>query len=229
MTSTITRAEALPRSSPEWRRAAAPVPYAEASATMEARVAAIHAGAAAEEIWLLEHPAVLTGGTSATDADLVDPGALPVHRTGRGGKWTWHGPGQRIGYVMLDLTRAHGGVPARDVRAFVHGLEDWLVAALGMLGVRGETRADRVGIWVVDPATGAESKVAAIGVRVTRWVSWHGVAVNVDPDLGEFARIVPCGVAEHGVTSLAAQGVRASMEDVDRALRAAWSLTFGGT
>ena len=165
---------------------------------MEREVAAIRAEAAPETVWQLEHPAVLTAGTSARDGDLLDPGGLPVHRTGRGGQWTWHGPGQRIGYAMLDLTRPHGRVPARDLRAYVHGLEDWLVAALARLGVRGETRPDRVGIWVVDPTTGAENKIAAIGVRITRWVSWHGVALNVDPDLSEFGRIVPCGIAGHG-------------------------------
>lgn len=211
----------------EWVAAAAPVPYAEALEAMERRAVAIRAGTAPEAVWLLGHEAVLTAGTSARAADLLDPGTLPVHQTGRGGQWTWHGPGQRIGYVMLDLARPHGAVPARDLRAYVRGLEAWLIAALARLGVAGETREDRVGIWVVDPATGAESKIAAIGVRVTRWVSWHGVALNVAPDLREFGRIVPCGIAGHGVTSLAALGIRTTETGVDRVLRAAWDEVFG--
>ena len=210
-----------------WRRSDAPVAYAEALAVMERQAAAIRAAGAAETVWQLEHPGVLTAGTSARDADLIDAGGLPVHRTGRGGQWTWHGPGQRIAYVMLDLTRPHGRVAARDLRAYVHGLEDWLIAALAGFGVQGETRADRVGIWVVDPRTGVERKIAAIGVRVTRWVSWHGVALNVDPDLAEYGRIVPCGIAQHGVTSLAALGVEAAAEAVDLAMRQAWRGVFG--
>ena len=210
-----------------WRRSDVPVAYAEALAAMERQAAAIRAAGAAETVWQLEHPGVLTAGTSARDADLIDAGGLPVHRTGRGGQWTWHGPGQRIAYVMLDLTRPHGRVAARDLRAYVHGLEDWLIAALAEFGVQGETRADRVGIWVVDPRTGVERKIAAIGVRVTRWVSWHGVALNVDPDLGEYGRIVPCGIAQHGVTSLAALGVEAAAEAVDLAMRQAWRGVFG--
>ncbi len=223
MTDTIT-------SRPEtvmWKCGGAPIPYAEALAAMERATAAIREEKAPETVWLLEHPGVLTGGTSARDADLLDPGALPVHRTGRGGQWTWHGPGQRIGYVLLDLTRPHGTVPARDVRAYVHALEAWLIATLACFGVRGETRADRVGIWVVDRRTGAESKIAAIGVRVTRWVTWHGVALNVAPDLAEFGRIVPCGVAAHGVTSLAALGIAVGMAEVDEALRSTWPRVFG--
>ncbi len=222
MTDTISQPDTI-----AWKRSAAPVPYGEAMAFMERQVAAIRAEGAAETVWQLEHPGVLTGGTSARDGDLLDAGALPVHRTGRGGQWTWHGPGQRIGYVMLDLTRPHGRVAARDVRAYVHGLEDWLIAALARFGVRGETRADRVGIWVVDPATGAENKIAAIGVRVTRWVSWHGVALNVDPDLAEYARIVPCGIVAHGVTSLVALGIDARPAEVDQALRTSWRPVFG--
>ena len=227
MTDTMTRHTETLTGALAWQRASAPVPYGEALAAMERQVAAIRAEGAPETVWQLEHPGVLTAGTSARDGDLLDAGGLPVHRTGRGGQWTWHGPGQRIGYVMLDLTRAHGRIAARDVRAYVHGLEDWLIEALARLGVRGETRPDRVGIWVVDPATGAERKIAAIGVRVTRWVSWHGVALNVDPDLGEYARIVPCGIAAHGVTSLAALGVSADAAKVDRALREAWGQVFG--
>jgi lipoyl(octanoyl) transferase len=194
---------------------------------MERRVADIGEGRAGELVWLLEHPGLLTAGTSARDADLIDAGGLDVHRVGRGGQWTYHGPGQRIGYVMLDLRRPHGTVAARDVRAFVGGLEAWLIAALATFEVVGELREGRIGIWVVDPATGAESKIAALGVRVTRWVSWHGVALNVAPDLSEYRRIVPCGIEAHGVTSLAALGVQASMGDVDAALLRCWTEVFG--
>ena len=174
-----------------WEASSGLTAYDEAVERMQCRVAGIGDGSAAECVWLLEHPALLTAGTSAREEDLIDGRGLPIHRSGRGGQWTYHGPGQRVGYVMLDLKRAHGRVSARDVRAFVRGLEDWLIDALATFGVRGEIRPDRVGIWVVDPATGAESKIAAIGVRVTRWVSWHGVALNVAPDLTQFCRIVP--------------------------------------
>jgi lipoyl(octanoyl) transferase len=151
-----------------------------------------------------------------------------VFEAGRGGQWTYHGPGQRVAYVMLDLTRRHGSVPPRDIRAFVHGLEEWLIRAVARFGVRAERRAGRVGIWVVDAATGAEAKIGAIGVRVTRWVSWHGVALNVAPELSHFGGIVPCGVAEHGVTSLAALGAEvAGTGAADAALRAAWREVFG--
>ncbi len=200
--------------------------YDDALAAMQARVAGIRAGTAAEQVWLVEHPALYTAGTSARDHDLVAPGALPTHRAGRGGQWTYHGPGQRVAYTMLDLSRRHGTVPPRDVRCFVHGLEEWLIRALDRFNVRGERRAGRVGIWVADPATGAEAKIAAIGVRVTRWVSWHGVALNVEPTLAHFAGIVPCGIAEHGVTSLAALGLPVTMADTDVALRAAWDEVF---
>ncbi len=211
---------------PEWVVTEGRLGYPEAVAAMEAQVAAIRAGTAAERVWLVEHDPLYTGGTSATEAGLIDA-RFPAHRTGRGGQWTYHGPGQRTGYVMLDLDRAHGRIPARDIRAYVHGLEDWLIAALGLLGVKGERREGRVGIWVADRARGGEAKIAAIGVRVTRWVTWHGVALNVDPELGHFAGIIPCGVSEHGVTSLHHQGVIATMEDADAALMAAWGPVFG--
>lgn len=200
--------------------------YDDALAAMQDRVAGIRAGTAAERVWLVEHPALYTAGTSARDQDLVAPGALPIYRAGRGGQWTYHGPGQRVAYTMLDLSRRHGTVPPRDVRCFVNGLEEWLILALDRFNVRGERRAGRVGIWVADPATGAEAKIAAIGVRVTRWVSWHGVALNVDPTLAHFTGIVPCGIAEHGVTSLAALGLPVTMADADVALRAAWDEVF---
>ena len=211
----------------EWQISDAPVAYPDALGAMTARVAAIRDGGAAETVWLLEHPPLYTAGTSATAEGLVAPDALPVFRTGRGGQWTYHGPGQRVGYVMLDLHRAHGGVRARDVRAYVEGLEEWLIRALDRFNVRGERRVGRVGIWVADRSTGTEAKIAAIGVRVTRWVTWHGVSLNVEPDLGHFGGIVPCGISEHGVTSLAALGLPVSMTDADLALRAAWAEVFG--
>ena len=201
--------------------------YEAGLAAMAARVAGIRAGTAGEQVWLVEHPPLYTAGTSARDGDVVEPDRFPVFRAGRGGQWTYHGPGQRVGYVMLDLTQAHGAVPARDVRRFVEGLEEWLIRALDRFNVRGERRAGRVGIWVVDRASGTEAKIAAIGVRVTRWVSWHGVALNVEPDLAHFGGIVPCGIAEHGVTSLAALGLPVTMADADVALQAAWQEVFG--
>ncbi|MBW8269800.1 lipoyl(octanoyl) transferase LipB [Caldovatus aquaticus] len=217
-----------PGAEPEWIVADAPVPYPEALAAMAARVAAIRAGAAGERVWLLEHPPTYTAGTSARPEDLHDAARFPVFRAGRGGQWTYHGPGQRTAYVMLDLARPHGRVPPRDVRAYVHALEEWLIRALDRFNIRGERRAGRVGIWVADRAAGGEAKIAAIGVRVTRWVSWHGVALNVDPDLSHFSGIVPCGLAGHGVTSLWRLGVTATMEEADAALRAAWAEVFGG-
>lgn len=210
----------------EWQISDGLVGYDESLAAMQTRVAGIRAGTAAEQVWLLEHPPLYTAGTSATPEGLVDANALPVFRAGRGGQWTYHGPGQRVGYVMLDLDQAHGSVRARDIRAYVEGLEDWLIATLDRFNVRGERRAGRVGIWVADRASGTEAKIAAIGVRVTRWVSWHGVALNVEPDLAHFGGIVPCGIAEHGVTSLAALGLPVTMADADVALRDAWAEVF---
>lgn len=212
---------------PEWVVSDAPVPYPEALAAMGAHVAAIRAGEAGERVWLLEHPPTYTAGTSARPEDLRDATRFPVFRAGRGGQWTYHGPGQRTAYVMLDLARPHGGVPVRDLRAYIHALEEWLIRALDRFNIRGERRAGRVGIWVADRASGTEAKIAAIGVRVTRWVSWHGVALNVDPDLSHFAGIVPCGIAEHGVTSLWRLGVTATMAEADAALMAAWDEVFG--
>ena len=211
----------------EWHVEDGLLPYPQALAAMRNRADAIRAGEAGEQVWLVEHPPLYTAGTSAKPGDLVGPGRFPVFDAGRGGQWTYHGPGQRTAYVMLDLTRAHGHVRPRDVRAFVHGLEDWLIRALDRFNVRGERRDGRVGIWVADRAAGTEAKIAAIGVRVTRWVSWHGVALNVDPDLGHFAGIVPCGIAEHGVTSLHALGLPVTMADADLALRGAWGEVFG--
>ncbi len=208
----------------EWSISEGLTPYSPAIAAMEARAHAIRAGTAGEAIWLVEHPPTYTAGTSARPEDLKET-RFPTVAAGRGGQWTYHGPGQRVGYAMLDLSRPHGAVPARDVRAYVHALEEWMIRALWVFHVRGERREGRVGIWVVLPG-GAEAKIGAIGVRVTRWVAWHGIALNVEPDLGHFGGIVPCGVADHGVTSLAALGVTATMEEVDSALMAAWAETF---
>jgi len=211
----------------EWRRADGLTPYPDALATMRARVDAIHAGTATDLVWLVEHPPLYTAGTSADRADLRAPDRFPTYDAGRGGQWTYHGPGQRTAYVMLDLTRPHGTVRPRDVRSYVHGLEEWLIRALERFDVRGERRSGRIGIWVADRAAGTEAKIGAIGVRVSHWVSWHGVALNVAPDLSHFSGIVPCGIHEHGVTSLHALGIPAAMADADAALMAAWAEVFG--
>ncbi len=210
-----------------WRTEAGLLAYPEALAAMQERVAAIRAGTAEELVWLVEHPPLYTAGTSADRADLRDPDRFPTFAAGRGGQWTYHGPGQRTAYVMLDLTRPRAAPRPRDVRHFVWTLEEWLIRALARLGVRGERREGRVGIWVADPRTGGEAKIAAIGVRLTRWVSWHGVALNVAPELAHFSGIVPCGVREHGVTSLRALGIVATMAEADAALRAAWDEVVG--
>ncbi len=227
------RGDRLPPS-PEWCVAEGFTPYPEAIAAMQQRVAAIRAGTAPEQVWLVQHPPLYTAGTSARPEELTDPARFPTFAAGRGGQWTYHGPGQRTAYVMLDLTRPHGSVPARDVGCYVHGLEAWLIGALARFGVHGERRTGRIGIWVADPRAGsggkpagAEAKIGAIGVRVTRWVTWHGVALNVAPDLSHFSGIVPCGIREHGVTSLAALGIPATMAEADAALRDAWEEVFG--
>ena len=212
----------------EWRIDDGLTEYPAALATMKARVEAIQNGTEGELVWLVEHPPLYTTGTSAKLSDLQDPSRFPTFDAGRGGQWTYHGPGQRTAYVMLDLTRPHAAAKARDVRCFVWALEEWLIRTLDRFNIKGERREGRVGIWVVDPATKSESKIAAIGVRVSRWVSWHGVAINVEPDLSHFGGIVPCGIAEHGVTSIHAQGVLATMEEVDSALRSAWDEVFTG-
>jgi lipoyl(octanoyl) transferase len=219
-------AEGFSGTPPEWRIAEGLTPYPDALAAMEQRVAAIRAGTEGELVWLVEHPPLYTAGTSAQPSDLTDPERFPTYRAGRGGQWTYHGPGQRVGYAMLDLDRPHGRVPPRDVRAYVHGLEEWLIRTLSRFNVRGERREARVGIWVPAP-DGGEAKIAALGVRVSRWVSWHGVALNVDPALDHLAGIVPCGIREHGVTSLARLGIVATMAEVDVALREAWQEVFG--
>jgi lipoyl(octanoyl) transferase len=203
----------------EWKIGESAVPYPEALAEMETRAAAIADGKAGELVWLLEHPPIYTAGTSAQDADLLDA-RFPVYRTGRGGQFTYHGPGQRVGYAMLDLKRRKP-----DVRAYVHDLEQWLIETLKEFHVKGERRDGRVGIWV--QRGGREDKIAALGVRIKRWVSFHGVALNLDPDLSHFSGIVPCGVRAHGVTSLADLGITATMADVDVALKKSFQKVFG--
>ena len=210
----------------EWHIAPGLLPYPDALAAMQTRVAAIRAGTVSEMVWLVEHPPLYTAGTSADPADLQDPDRFPTYEAGRGGQWTYHGPGQRTAYVMLNLDRPHGQSRPRDVRSYVAALEEWLIRALARLGVTGERRQGRVGIWVALP-DGTEAKIGAIGVRVTRWVSWHGIALNVAPNLGHFTGIVPCGIAAHGVTSLAALGIPATMADADAALLATWPEIFG--
>jgi lipoyl(octanoyl) transferase len=212
----------------EWRVSDGLTDYPTALEAMRARAEAIRAGTAGELVWLVEHPPLYTAGTSARPDELRDATRFPSYEAGRGGQWTYHGPGQRTAYVMLDLTRPHGAVPARDVRRYVWGLEEWMIRTLDQFGVRGERRDGRVGIWVANPERGTEAKIGAIGVRVSRWVTWHGIALNVDPDLSHFGGIVPCGISEHGVTSLADQGVvGVSLADVDAALAASWSGIFG--
>jgi lipoyl(octanoyl) transferase len=211
--------EGLTRDTVEWRIAPGLTPYPEAVTFMEERVAAIAAGQRPELVWLVEHPPVYTAGTSAKECDLLDA-RFPVFKTGRGGQFTYHGPGQRVGYVMMDLHKRGG-----DVRAFVHDLEEWLIRTLAAFNVKGERREGRVGIWVLRGKR--EDKIAALGVRVRRWVTFHGVSINVDPELSHFDGIVPCGIREHGVTSLHDLGVPVSMADVDVAMRAAFDEVFG--
>lgn len=210
----------VPCSDVEWRIADGLQDYEAAVAFMEQRAQEIADGQARELVWLLEHPPIYTAGTSANDGDLINA-RFPVFRSGRGGQYTYHGPGQRVGYVMLDLKR-HG----MDVRAFVRDLEEWIIRTLAQFNLRGERRAGRVGIWV-EHGGGRDDKIAAIGVRVRRWVSFHGVSLNVDPDLAHFAGIVPCGIRDHGVTSLTALGLPVSMADVDVALKIAFAEVFG--
>lgn len=210
----------------EWRVTDALVEYEHAVVEMETRARAVAEGSAPELVWLLEHPALYTAGTSAKTADLTEPNRLPVFATGRGGQYTYHGPGQRIAYAVLDLNRRQP-----DVRRYVGALETWLIASLDRFNVRGETREDRVGVWVRRPdrGDGAEDKIAAIGVRVRRWVTLHGVSLNVEPDLEHYSGIVPCGVRDHGVTSLEDLGRLVTMAEVDMALRASFEAIFGPT
>ena len=194
-------------------------PYEEIVTAMAAHAAAIRNGGAGEEVWLLEHHSVLTGGTSSKPEDLVNPGDIPVHRTGRGGQWTWHGPGQRVAYVMLDLHRRQP-----DVRAYVHALEGWIIDVLGSFGIDGQRRDRHPGIWV--DGDGQMDKVAAIGVRISRWVTWHGIAVNLDPSMDGFGAIIPCGVRDSGVTSLRRLGLDIDMATLDAALTKSFAAHF---
>jgi lipoyl(octanoyl) transferase len=213
----------------EWVVEPGPIGYEEAVSRMEEHVAAIREGRSQERIWLVEHPALYTAGTSARDQDLLSPDRFPVHRTGRGGEFTYHGPGQRVAYVMLDLKRRR-----EDVRAFVTALEHWVIDALGEFNLRAETRPDRVGVWVPRPdkpalpnGSPAEDKIAAIGIRLRKWVSFHGIAINVEPELDHFSGIVPCGIKGYGVTSLVDLGLPVEMADLDLALRKAFTGIFG--
>ncbi len=205
----------------EWRISDGLIDYEQAVHEMEERVAAIRADGAEELVWLLQHPPLYTAGTSAKDADLLDAGGLPVFRTGRGGQYTYHGPGQRIAYVMLDLQRRK-----LDIRCYVSMLEDWLIATLNRFSLRGERREGRVGIWI-DRGHGREDKIGAIGVRVRRWVTYHGISLNVEPELSHYDGIVPCGVNEHGVTSLVDLGLPIDMTEVDVQLAHTWKEIFG--
>lgn len=198
-------------------------PYPDAIAAMEARVAAIRARTAPECVWFLEHPPLYTAGTSAKDSDLLDAGRFPVHRTGRGGQYTYHGPGQRVAYVMLDLQRPRACGTA-DVRCYVHNLEEWVIRTLARFGIKGERREGRVGIWVSHG--NREDKIGAIGVRVRHWISYHGIALNVSPDLSHFSGIVPCGISQYGVTSLRDLGVTASLAEVDQILMEEFKAVF---
>ena len=216
------RHDALPAG---WAVSSAPVGYLEAVAAMEARAQAIAEGRAGEVVWLLEHPPLYTAGVSAKPGDLLEPDRFPVFESGRGGQFTYHGPGQRVAYVMLDLTRR-----GRDVRAFVAALEAWVIGALGRFNVTGQIREGRVGVWVERRVAGEpahEDKIAAIGVKLRRWVSFHGVSLNVEPDLAHFSGIVPCGVTDHGVTSLVDLGLPVTLDEADAALRASFQDVFG--
>lgn len=213
---------------PEWRSLPGLSDYTDTLAAMEARVAAISRGEAPEAIWLLEHPPLYTAGTSANPADLTAPDRFPVHSAGRGGQYTYHGPGQRVVYAMLDLNRR-----GRDVRCFVHQMEEWVIATLAEFGIRGERRAGRVGVWVTRPekpalpdGTAREDKIAAIGIKLRRWVSFHGLSINVEPNLEHFDGIIPCGIRDHGVTSLVDLGLPVTMEDVDLALMRGFASVF---
>lgn len=208
----------------EWAISDEPVPYERALAIMNARAAAIRDHGAAELVWLLEHPPLYTAGTSAKAVDLVDPGRFPVFETGRGGQFTYHGPGQRIAYLMLDMKQRGG-----DVRRLIEDIERWIITALAAFNVRGEVREGRVGIWVrrPDKGDGKEDKIGAIGLRVSRWVTTHGLSLNVEPDLSHYEGIVPCGISEHGITSLADLGLPVTMTDADVALRSGFEEVFG--
>jgi len=203
----------------DWRVSSELIPYEEAMTIMEERVQAIHERTAPEMVWFLEHPPLYTAGSSAKPSDLLDASGLPVYETGRGGQYTYHGPGQRVGYVMIDLTKRR-----RDVRFFVTALEQWIIDTLDVFGITGERRCGRVGIWVNHE--GQDKKIAALGVRLRRWISFHGIAINVNPDLSHFQGIVPCGLSQYGVTSCEALGVSISLGELDEALRQMWAQNY---
>ncbi len=227
MTNTVSLSQVPPTTDTaavEWRISDDRIDYRDAERFMETRAGAIAAGAAPEMVWLLEHPPLYTAGTSAKPEDLLSPDRFPVYKTGRGGQFTYHGPGQRVGYVMLDLNKR-----GKDLRAFVTNLERWLIQTLAEFNVVGETRPDRVGVWVQRPdkGPGREDKIAAIGVRVRKWVTFHGASLNVEPDLDHFSGIVPCGIQQHGVTSLVDLGLPVTYADVDAALKRQFADVFG--
>ncbi|MCC3860463.1 lipoyl(octanoyl) transferase LipB [Pseudemcibacter aquimaris] len=205
----------------EWKFSEGLTSYEEALETMENRVADIHAGNASELVWFVEHPPLYTAGTSAQEADLLAPKRFPVHYAGRGGQYTYHGPGQRVVYVMLDLNKR-----SRDVRKYIADLERWIIETLAEFNVHGEIREGRVGVWV-EREGGREDKIAAIGVRVRKWVTFHGICINVEPDLSHYTGIVPCGISEHGVTSLVDLGLPVTMDDLDASLQKNWQKVFG--
>lgn len=203
----------------EWTISPNPIEYEDALAVMEDTVADIRAGTSPEQVWLLEHPPLYTAGTSANSKDLLSD-KFPVFETGRGGEYTYHGPGQRVGYVLIDLKKRQ---QTPDIKQYIKGLEQWIIDTLAEFGIQGERREGRIGIWVVKP-DGSEAKIAAIGVRIRHWVTYHGISINLNPDLSHFEGIVPCGIADHGVTSFEDLGVKATMEDLDKALQKNFSL-----
>lgn len=210
-----------------WQKDKKLCPYPEALDFMRGQVEAIHQKQAAQRVWLTEHPPLYTAGTSAKQEDLINPHDYPTFEAGRGGQWTYHGPGQRIAYVMLDLTRPHGSLPARDIRAFVQMLERWLILSLQELNIDAFTREGRIGVWCFDGQSGLETKIAALGIRVTHWVSWHGISLNVAPSLSDFDGIIPCGIRKYGVTSLQRFNPSLTMDDADAALLRNWTSLFG--
>ncbi|MEM8949101.1 MAG: lipoyl(octanoyl) transferase LipB [Pseudomonadota bacterium] len=210
----------LSASSPEWLTSEALVPYPDAIRFMEDRIEAIHAGSAAELIWLVEHPPLITSGTSAKAADLIDAERFPVYNAGRGGQYTYHGPGQRVGYVMLDLRKR-----GQDLRRYIHQLEEWIIQTLDAFDIKGERRGGRVGIWVARP-DGHDDKIAAIGVRVRRWITYHGIAINLAPELDHFEAIIPCGISGHGVTSFRTLGRQTTFGELDAVLKTTFETVF---
>ncbi|QDH16169.1 lipoyl(octanoyl) transferase LipB [Swingsia samuiensis] len=210
-----------------WKKSQGLTAYPEALHFMSAHAQEIIQKKADPLVWLVEHEPIFTAGTSAKKEDLFNPHHYPTYEAGRGGQWTYHGPGQRLAYVMLDLNKQNGTIPARDLRAYVQGLEQWIITTLSSLGVKSFTREGRIGVWATDPITNQEAKIAALGIRVSRWISWHGISINLNPTLNDFNGIVPCGITEYGVTSLERFDRSISMQTLDEALAKAWPLIFG--